>query len=469
MQKAHHEAVIQNTNVSLVKIRHSEVVYFSIFFSSFATQSVIIVNCIIQSLSQCPALEAYNIGSGGSVYFYNASMTDDYNPNTFNPYPITDDPVVITTSPPFIIIYWLTSTITLGFALHVLTNTVYISVFGQGLGLRGPLGSVVKAADGMAKGQIDVLFAFTCAAFFFGVNVLGMSWTIMEPTAAAICSGIIGIGMIIWYRDIVRIYNKFKLSYKEGIPWEEEERELQRKEDQRGGSMSSDTFFEHTSAPATRGNVNSFDISRGRDHTDLNNKNNYNYNNNYSNENNYNKNEITQTAKSKKSIWYFINHKLSSMTKNINTRRRKADGQLTSPIVPAHDDGTESAITSRYSSGHITAMLNGTWRRVFIVIKHGKLYFYRDKRAFEVDVHDTIRGGRPLDLHMFTLVILSKEPIVTFVITSPSDNIKTEAIEFRCDTTSEAISWIETFNKAFHFKHQRDRTNNRPFIDFDLS
>ena len=72
MNKANTGQVVQTANVNWVNIRNQEVSYFLIFFSNFATQAALIATCIIQSVSQLPALD--NLYTDDEVYtYYNAS------------------------------------------------------------------------------------------------------------------------------------------------------------------------------------------------------------------------------------------------------------------------------------------------------------------------------------------------------------------------------------------------------------
>lgn len=43
----------------------------------------------------------------------------------------------------------------------------------------------------------------------------------MTPVAALISNGMIFIGMFAWYRIVLQIYNRFKLDYSQGTPWED--------------------------------------------------------------------------------------------------------------------------------------------------------------------------------------------------------------------------------------------------------
>lgn len=47
--------------------------------------------------------------------------------------------------------------------MHVLICTVFISVYGQGFALRGPLGSMAKAVDGMVSLDMPVYLSLSIA------------------------------------------------------------------------------------------------------------------------------------------------------------------------------------------------------------------------------------------------------------------------------------------------------------------
>ena len=66
-------------------------------------------------------------------------------------------------------IYWIFSAILFASALHCILTTVYCTVYGAGLALRGPLGSMVKAVDGMVAEQHAILCSFIICLFSFAM------------------------------------------------------------------------------------------------------------------------------------------------------------------------------------------------------------------------------------------------------------------------------------------------------------
>lgn len=92
---------------------------------------------------------------------------------------------------------------------HVLLCSVFINVYGQGIALRGPIGSMVKAINGMIIEQKQTLTFFVWSIIFFTMQTCGMFFIVMETASAIACSLIILIGIGITYHYTLRIYNRF--------------------------------------------------------------------------------------------------------------------------------------------------------------------------------------------------------------------------------------------------------------------
>jgi hypothetical protein len=183
MNQAQQKALIQETNMSLINIRSIELNYFSAFFSSFGTQCALMIGFIVGSLSQVPGLE----NPPGCWYG-------------------------------FIVLYWVSSAITLAAGVHGLVCSVFVQVFGQGLGLRGPLGSMVRAVEGMVEEQENIVQTFIIAVFSFGFQCIGMYFIMMDWVSATVTSVITLLGIILWYNYSLRLYNRF--SWKDmNIKW----------------------------------------------------------------------------------------------------------------------------------------------------------------------------------------------------------------------------------------------------------
>lgn len=199
MNKANQNQVVQTANVNLVAIRSSEINYFNIFFGNFATQAALLVTCIIQSVSQLPGMS--NLYNDDDYYVYysadgarvtnitlairNETGTLTCNVNNFIPFKstiiiflmlVTSYRLTSERNNIIFSLYWVSAAITFVASMFILLNAIYISIFGEGMAIRGPIGSMVKAINGMAHAQDTTLSVFVFTAFIFGLNVAGMSW-----------------------------------------------------------------------------------------------------------------------------------------------------------------------------------------------------------------------------------------------------------------------------------------------------
>jgi hypothetical protein len=147
MNKANQLALIQATNINLIQIRASEISYFSTFFTNFGTQCALIIGFICGCVSQVPGFDV----DVATVWVYS---------------------------------YWVTSALGLAGAVHVLVSTIFVSIYGQGFAIRGPLGSMVKAIDGMIQEQKQIVYGFLFTVIFFELSMIGMYFIMMDPVSA---------------------------------------------------------------------------------------------------------------------------------------------------------------------------------------------------------------------------------------------------------------------------------------------
>jgi hypothetical protein len=107
MLRATQAQVVHQANVDTVALRQLEIKYFVTFFSSFGTQALLIALICTGAISQVPGLGC-------------------------------------DCSPIWVYTYWIAQTLCLSAALHIILCTIYISVYGQYLALKGPAGSMVN-------------------------------------------------------------------------------------------------------------------------------------------------------------------------------------------------------------------------------------------------------------------------------------------------------------------------------------
>lgn len=163
--------------MNLVNIRNAEMEYFSTFYFYFGTRSALVIAFVCSSISQVPGLS---------------------NPSEC----------------PYIwrLFFWYGSAGTLACAVHVMLCSLFVGVFGEGMGIRGPLGSMVRAVDGMIEEQMHILFYFNLTIFFFGFFFIGMAWIMMDTETAWVSTALLVCFMFLWYHYNLRIYNKFSFT-----------------------------------------------------------------------------------------------------------------------------------------------------------------------------------------------------------------------------------------------------------------
>jgi len=175
MIQAGQRALFQSQNQAVLDIRQSELDYFYNFYSNFGTQSALLLGFCLNMISQL------------------AGVTSKYD--------IVNDLFFISTAVCFI------------FGMNCLLGTCYIIVFAPNLALHGPLGSMVRAVDGMLFEQDQVFVSFIGCLLTFAVSTVMAYWILMEEDVAITCTVITILGSGLWYHFTLRIYNRFKIHH----------------------------------------------------------------------------------------------------------------------------------------------------------------------------------------------------------------------------------------------------------------
>ena len=87
---------------------------------------------------------------------------------------------------------------------------MFLTVYGPGLALRGPLGSMSRAVDGMKIEQSSMLNSYVWLIITFALSILASFWLVMKLEAAIVSSILFCIQAGGWYHYTLRIYNRFK-------------------------------------------------------------------------------------------------------------------------------------------------------------------------------------------------------------------------------------------------------------------
>ena len=67
-------------------------------------------------------------------------------------------------------VYFIAFSIALSLAVHILLSTTLLQIYGPGLAINGPLGSLVRATEGMRYEQVQVLSSFVLFMLFFVIG-----------------------------------------------------------------------------------------------------------------------------------------------------------------------------------------------------------------------------------------------------------------------------------------------------------
>jgi hypothetical protein len=298
----------------------------------------------------------------------------------------------------FISLYWITSATTLCSAIHSLVCAVFVEVFGQGLGLRGPLGSMIVAIEGMVIEQKQILWSFIITVTSFGLQCIGLYWIMMDRSSAIVCTIITGIAMVLWYRYSIRLYNRFSWSQLR-VDWNDEE----------------DPDVE----------LDDLDPS------------------------------VINQLHNKTS-------KASSKPQSQSQRQRRATAPSESESSPSGDISglsvqqlhgiDEDQAAAATSGGYLTLKASARfgrdpWKRRYFMVRGISVYYYKDKRAFQSEPAKPI-NVRPIDLEGYMLIADAREPPYLLSLIPIEEEDIRKAWKFRTDTLAEYSAWIDLFGAA---------------------
>jgi hypothetical protein len=109
--------------------------------------------------------------------------------------------------------------------VHVILSTVLLTVFGSGLAIIGPLGSIARSANGLQMEQEQVIISFIAMVLAFALSTVFAFWMIMDYPPAFICSSLFIVAAYMWYTTCERMYLRFYWN-KEDDGWQQRDREV---------------------------------------------------------------------------------------------------------------------------------------------------------------------------------------------------------------------------------------------------
>jgi hypothetical protein len=140
MLSAEHYALEHRAVQSLLDLRQREVSFMTERFNSIGTQSSLIAGFVVTTMTSLdPA-------------------TDEH----------TNDTSVIEV----LYVFWVTSALSLTCSVHCILNSTFVAIWGPGLALRGPSGSVSRAYFSMMKERHHIMIAYVASLVFFVLQII---------------------------------------------------------------------------------------------------------------------------------------------------------------------------------------------------------------------------------------------------------------------------------------------------------
>lgn len=286
--------------------------------------------------------------------------------------------------------------------LHVVLTTTFINIFGPGLALRGPAGSMVRAVEGMVKEKDSIFLAFFLSVVLFQLASLACCFVVMSHNAAWTAMVIFIVGLWYWYKYCLRIYNRFKLE-DIGFAWNDENQ---------GNKSRISRLFSTDSTWSER---------------------------------------VESTGNSALGKNQFAPKRRTFVQKLLGTNRPNGPQKdLTTPLVPAIDEKSGINYMEGYLTmkGESTGVLVASWTRRYFVLQDSDLYYYRTREDFQFDPKKPIKN-RPISLDVYRLVTAVGNQGELRLNLMPVDETDDRRVwEFRVDTQSELEVWSSAFVRA---------------------
>lgn len=117
--------------------------------------------------------------------------------------------------------YYSSAIISLSSNILCVANTTFLSVWGTGLAMRGPEGSMVRAVDGMYGLRNNIFMLFGIGMMALLVTAIFGSWLLMDVEAALASSTLLSYAILLTYRAYVAIANLFHFDEEDAVNFDE--------------------------------------------------------------------------------------------------------------------------------------------------------------------------------------------------------------------------------------------------------
>eukprot|EP00981_Chlorochromonas_danica_P010728 scaffold3349_cov165-Ochromonas_danica.AAC.6 len=391
-----------------------------------------------------------------------------------------------------------------GITTLALLGSFYINVYGEGLAIRGPPGSVVKAIDGMIQEQQNAVILFVGSIITFVLQQVGMCWIMMDQANAIASTVILLGGMIYTYRVALRIFNRFwwdktRTDWKDEVDQVTELNDLNPTVGELYDEYGADRVDQAYRISLHRGLLNGRDSELKK------------------------RSVLTNLLK----IWYKKKSTLSrkstsaemnpSSSPSPTTKKQKSKNENNKASAGSQQHGeelfdpyydtatvisdapymeitalndslmteisdsnknntttTKANLADLRAGGYLTmktkaatGFLRGDpWERRYFIIKKTLVYYYKDKRSFELNPSRPL-NQRPIDLEGYGLEVGAEEPPYLLSLVPTSEDDIRKIWSFRTDTLAEFRSWKDIFTKAIEAANRSQGATSSKKIEND--
>ena len=106
-------------------------------------------------------------------------------------------------------VYYTLASATIGLSIHLILVTMLVQVYGPGLSINGPLGSMTRAAQGMKIESNEIIFVWLLLMLSFVLATIFLFYAVMKFWEALTATLIFVIAARFWYYYNERIYLRF--------------------------------------------------------------------------------------------------------------------------------------------------------------------------------------------------------------------------------------------------------------------
>ena len=118
-------------------------------------------------------------------------------------------------------LYYISSILSLSANVLCVANTTFLSVWGTGLAMRGPDGSMVRAVDGMYQLRRNVFLLFGVGMMALLVTAIFGSWILMDPEAAVASTLLLAYAIYLTFRSYSSITSMFHFNEDDAVNFDD--------------------------------------------------------------------------------------------------------------------------------------------------------------------------------------------------------------------------------------------------------